>query len=209
MTASELSADTKTKLNAALIAVVGLAIFMTVRFFSGAGVPSWSVIALFVLSLIMGLVLGVGLLPQYSKGTPFGHSRKFLLYHAWFYMLMMFVFSPAAMMRGALEEADVKVLEQTDRWDDPQQYHYLIFDQTIDTAGVAVSVNNTMCWSEVLDDRKSARFFLDLYGKPYGYGDTSILNVRVIQEGRVMQYSFKDFVLNQPPDSMFVALGGN
>lgn len=209
MTTSELSANTKTKLNAALWAVVALAGYVVVRFFSGAGIPSWSAIAVFVLSLIMGLILGIGLLPRYSRGTPFGHSRKFLLYHAWFYMFTMFVFSPAAMMMDIRKDAEVEVSEQANTWEDPNKYHYLIFDQTIDPESIAVSVNNSPCRSEVLDDRKSARYFIDLYGKSYSYGDTCILNIRVVQEGQVRQYSFNGFVLNQPPDSLFVALDGN
>lgn len=205
MAASEISSTQKQIFNTLALAVGVLFLYLLVEVLFTDRFPNPVLVLLLPgITFVMMLVSTFRLLLQYPKGTTATATRKFLLFQGWYYLLMFMVGSFALFVLIGKKEVTQEMAEEKSRWENPALYHYLVFDEVIEK--VMVETVGLTCATTLLEDGKTARFLIpatDVFqtGKPL------LLEVGVVQEGRVRSYEFDNFIYNPPPDTFYVKLG--
>jgi hypothetical protein len=152
------------------------------------------------LNFVMMLVSAFRL-SKYPKGTTATSARKLFLLHGWFYLVLFLVGNYALFILSDKQEVTQRVIEDKKKWEDPDRYHYLVFDKAIEN--VSIKIYGHTCAATLTEDGKTARYLL-LTPDIYEPGDTLPLLVALRHEGQVKSYSFKDFIYNPAPDTFHI-----
>ncbi|MBL7791850.1 MAG: hypothetical protein JNK77_05990 [Saprospiraceae bacterium] len=203
MTTPEISRTEKQVFNAIALFTAVLFLYLLFEVTVGSKSPNPMLVLLSAgLNFVMMLVSAFRL-SRYPKGTVATAARKLFLLHGWYYMLLFLVGNFAIFMLSAKQEAAQQSIEETKRWEEPDRYHYLVFDQAIEN--VSIKIYGHACQATLTADGKTARYLL-LTPDIYEPGDTLPLIVALRHEGQVKSYSFKEFIYNPAPDTFHIKI---
>lgn len=203
MAAPEVSRTEKQVFNAIALFSAVLFLYLLFELTVGSKSPNPMLVLLSAgLNFVMMLVSAFRL-SKYPKGATATATRNFFLLHGWYYLILFLVGNFALFILSDKQEAAQKSIEETKRWEEPDRYHYLVFDKAIEN--VSIKIYGHACQATLTDDGKTARYLL-LTPDIYEPGDTLPLLVALRHEGQVKSYSFKDFIYNLAPDTFHIKI---